>query len=172
MLTTLEANFVQEYKLNGGNAKQAVLKAGYQASIKNASCIGSRLIRNPKISQALSQVEARQLDALSQPFVKQPPAQVMLLPTKEEYALKAWQRSSDESTLKPDLKHKYYETAGKTLGHLSHDESVHDGDTLQIICKELNLSLGTAPNLIADLIAKRSEVSVVDVSSEIKNDVQ
>jgi hypothetical protein len=143
MLTTLEANFVQEYKLNGGNAKEAVLKAGYDATPRNASCIGSRLIRKPKISQALSQVEQRQLDALSQPIVKQPPPTYMELPTKDQYALKAWQRSSDESKLKDDTKFKYYDLAGKVLGHVRNDDSERKSheQVLNIICQDLNIEL-------------------------------
>ena len=140
MLTTLEANFVQEYKINGGNATQAVIKAGYQA--KYPSPLGSQLLKKPHIRKLIETLDARTTQELTQPIVRNPylPAKVFELPTKEQYAGTAWNRQSDSSNLKPDLKHKYFETTGKVLGHLKNEsENSSPSHSINLLCNELNI---------------------------------
>lgn len=148
MLTTLEANFVQEYKQTG-NASEAVRRAGWKlTNDKSASVIGCRLLKKPKIRELITQADVKQALALTAPTVNYPSRLVSELPTKQQYALKAWQRAGDESTLKEDTKFKYYDLAGKALGHVRNDSERADGDNIQIICKELHLSLNTPPPVL------------------------
>ena len=55
-LTPKQKKFIREYKLNGGNATKAAIKAGY--SKKTAEIIGFENLRKPNIKAALEQKEA------------------------------------------------------------------------------------------------------------------
>ena len=164
MLTTLEANFVQEYKLNGGNATQAVIKAGYQA--KYPAPLGSQLLKKSHIRKLVTEMDARLNATLTQPIVRNPylPAQVLALPSKEEYASKAWLRSSDESKLKDETKFKYYDLTGRALRYVSNDEEKSDKNILNIICNDLNLTLTSPlPDFTSPLTITSPSITSPDV---------
>lgn len=57
ILSPRQKRFVHEYKLNGGNATRAAIKAGY--SKKTAELTGFRLIRNDKVKKELAKKEAQ-----------------------------------------------------------------------------------------------------------------
>ena len=56
-LTAKQKAFVREYRINGGNATQAAIKAGY--SKKSAYAIGEENLRKPEIRAALGVEEAK-----------------------------------------------------------------------------------------------------------------
>lgn len=56
-LTGKQKRFVEEYKVNGGNATQAAIKAGY--SEKTAYSIGEENLRKPEIRDALIKEEEK-----------------------------------------------------------------------------------------------------------------
>lgn len=142
MLTTLEANFVQEYKLNGGNAKEAVIKAGY--NVKYPSAMGSQLLKKPKISKLISRLQERTDAILTQPCVAPVylPPKIMELPSKQEYLAKAWSRTdTTDNSRKEETQVKYTELVGKGLGFIGREENNSEQGTFTIICRELNLNL-------------------------------
>lgn len=145
-LNTRQKKFIQEYKLSG-NATDAVIRAGY--SPNGASVVGTRLTRIPEIKKIIEESRQGDIKILSSPVMV---PHTIKLPDKMEYALKAWERASDESPLKEDTKHKYYVTAGQVLKYVGREDiSDAQQNTFQIICKELNLSLAQpVPSLSID----------------------
>lgn len=68
-LTAKQKAFADEYIINGGNATQAVIKAGY--SIKTAEATASRLLRNVKVVEYIASrvkkvLEKREVDIEAQ----------------------------------------------------------------------------------------------------------
>ena len=146
MLTTLEANFVQEYKTNG-NATEALKSAGYKySSLASARIKACRLLKKPEIIETLVNHQTKLVKQIETPNVTIIPQKTITLPTREEYASKALERSSDESKLKEDTKYKYYDLAGRVLNHVRNDnDNKMEGNILNVICNDLNLTL-TSPS--------------------------
>lgn len=147
MLTTLEANFVQEYKVCG-NATKALRNAGVDLPDRSLKVKACRMMKKPEVRAILEQQHDNLMKELSKPAITIVNQKVISLPSKEEYAATAWKRSSDDSTLKPDLKHKYFETAGKTLGHLRNaDDNAQHRSSVTLILNELSVLNISAPDL-------------------------
>lgn len=162
MLSTLEANFVTEYQITG-NATQAYKAAGFPIkSDRDIRVKAHRLLKKPEIVETIVTQQRNIRQQLITPNVTtvvSKPKQIVL-PTREQYADIAWKRSSDESKLKDDLKHKYFETTGKVLSYIGREESQsQEKNIVNIICSELNLSLN-------------SEAPAIDISEEnISSDI-
>lgn len=143
-LTEIQKRFIQEYKISG-NASQAARKAGY--SPKSAHVSGSKLLKNPDIKAIIECSINNDIKVLSEASVE---PQKISLPSKIEYASKAWERSSDESKLKEETKFKYFENAGRVLGHVKNEEAVNvniiSADTLESMRSTL-MSRGKVVNI-------------------------
>ena len=162
MLTALEANFVQEFKVSG-NATKALRNAGVDLPSASLKVKASRLLKRPDIKALIDNHNVNLVNELVKPAITIVNQKVINLPTKEEYASKALERSNDESTLKEDTKFKYYDLAGKVLGHIRNDsEEKSSGDTINIICRELRLVAKT-PNNISDL--SNSPAPIINIES-------
>lgn len=158
MLTTLEANFVQELKVTGSPTK-AMRAVGCKSKSENYLKLKAyRWMQKPHIKQAVAEYSNNLHQELITPVItKTVPMmtkddngvitpRVIQLPTREQYADLAWKRASDDSKLKDDLKHKYYETAGKTLKYIGSSESEEKNiSTFNIIAQELKITLPENP---------------------------
>jgi hypothetical protein len=149
MLTTLEANFVQEYKQVGSPTK-ALRNAGSKAKESSLPVLAYRLMRKPEIKKIIDDYTVNLVNEVAKPVLSSVnpmitnvnPIKVINIPTREQYAETAWKRSSDESKLKDDLKHKYYETTGKVLKYIGNDAGdTQQGNTFNVMCAELRISL-------------------------------
>lgn len=166
MLSTLEANFVQEYK-TCGNATQALKAAGYKFSSPTSARIKAcRLLKRPDIIETLGNHQAKLLKQIETPSVTIIPQKTIELPTREQYAGKAWERASDESQLKDDIKHKYFETTGKALGFVRNDDTPQDKQVLNIIANELHLTLSANQPGIIQAQESNSALSHENFSDE------
>lgn len=150
MLSTLEANFVTEFQISG-NATQAYKAAGFEIkSPTQARVSACRLLRKPEIRATLEKHQSNIVKQLVTPNVTRVVSQPkeITLPTREQYLETAWKRQSEESPLKPDLKHKYFETAGRGLNYLRTDDKSDDTKkSVTIILNELNVLNISAPDL-------------------------
>lgn len=165
MLTTLEANFVQEYKICGV-ATEALEKAGFKAKSREYLQLKAhRLIKKPEIREILDKYQSASKLILDKPVIREIAPSVTSLPNKEQYALKAWERASDNSTLKEDTKHKYFETTGKVLGHLKPESDNSATNNFQIIMNELNLNI-SSPNQNSLEELKKNILSAHNISDE------
>lgn len=145
MLSTLEANFLQEYKVCG-NATKALRNAGVNLPDKSLKVKACRMLKKPEVQAIIQKQHDNLLSELTKPAITIVNQKVIELPSKEQFAQVAWKRAGDDSPLKEDTKHKYFETTGKVLGHIGRDENKSEADCLTIICKELNLSLSVPHN--------------------------
>lgn len=140
-LTAMQIKFINEYKLCGV-ATTAAIKAGY--SPNGASVAAHRLMNVPKIKKIIQESIDKKKKKLSRAGISQEiinslenvsAEAINSLPSKIQYAAKAWERSSDESKLKEETKFKYFENAGRVLGHVKNEESVNvniiSADTLE-----------------------------------------
>ena len=95
---------------------------------------------------------------------------MQLFTTKTQYEIKAWARSSDASKLKEETKFKYFENAGRVLGHVKNEEAVNvniiSADTLESMRatlmsrgKVVNISSAQASSIIPP------PVNTIDISA-------
>jgi phage terminase small subunit len=174
VLTTFEANFIQEYKACG-NAVKALKAAGFKAKSDNyARLKAHRIMNKPEIKSILERHNDNLDIALITPVITKlitnDTVKTINLPNKEEYANTAWERSSDESKLKEETKFKYFENAGRVLGHVKNEEAVNvniiSADTLESMRatlmsrgKVVNISSAQASSIIPP------PVNTIDISA-------
>lgn len=106
MLTLRKRAFIAHYKAVK-NASMAAKLAGY--SPKSCGDAGHRLLKDPEIAHILKEWERDEIEK---------PARIVREITQDIYASKAYENYENQ-TLKPDLRHKYFELFGKVRGFLN-----------------------------------------------------
>lgn len=150
MLSTLEANFIQEYKVCGSGV-QALKNIGIKLPDASLKVKAHRWLKRPEIKSVIDNYRSNTLSALVNPVITKIPESIAKLPDKMQYAITAWQRASDESQLKQDTKFKYFENTGKVLGFVNDKENNNESPVINIVAADLHLSL-TKPDLINNQI--------------------
>jgi len=103
-LTERQAAFVDAYVSNGGNALQAAVEAGYSKT--SAKQEGSRLLRNPKVAQALARAAADHL-ARHAPVAMQSVFALMTTARSEKVRLEAAKDWLDRAGLTAVERHQH-----------------------------------------------------------------
>jgi hypothetical protein len=156
MLTDKELSFIAHFKLTG-NATESYLNAGYKVKPLSARVMACKLLKRPDIAEIVSRAQVNQVNQIVNAPVNipKPPKQFMKMPSKEEYIIKAWERTEDtDSSKKEETRAKYFELTGKAMGIFQENCG---GNTQILIYNEDSASPRINSEVkILDLIAKKS----------------
>ena len=167
-LSTLEANFVQEYKVCGSPTK-ALRAAGCKLDDNALKVKAYRWMRKPRIRSLIDTHNDNLRNKLITPVITEIPKSIATLPDKTQFALHNWGKATNPET-KEECAVRYTELTGKVLGHLGHDESSssHQPSFLMLL-KELNINISAPSNPLINNISN-NDLSKIEIEREYERE--